>query len=244
MTDEELIALADAPETGNPVSAPEALMTRLEVVAFAAHIFCIKPAEIFEDIRSARVHRARLALYAGLWLRAELSGKRPSYSGIGRVMRRDHSTVIHGTRRAQTIMERDADFIEVVCQIALATVNALPTPSCNAELHGVGGMDQQQERTVDNPKYTEERINSALTRAGIKDIEVYWDGDICSEEEPPVFEAYLRDDGTDVFIKDLGRSFDVTRYCSDGVYRPVGDARTFDKLAELLRDEFLSVEVV
>lgn len=225
-------------------SRTDVQMTKTEIVAFAARLFCIKPGEIFEDIRFARVHRARLALYAGLWLRTELSGKRPSPSAIGRAMRRDHSTVIHGIRRTQYLMERDADFLEAVCRIALATINDLPTSSCNAELHGVGETDQQQERPMDNPKYTEERTNAALVRAGIKDIEVYWNGDIFSEEDPPVFEAYLRDDATGVFIADLGRSFDVTRYCSDGVYRPVGDARTFDKLAELLRDEFLSVEKV
>lgn len=218
-------------------------MTKTEIVAFTAHLFNLKPGDILGDHRFARIHRARLAIYAGLWRRAELSGKQPSYSAIGRVVHRDHSTVIHGLRKAFYMMERDADFVAAVYRIATATVDDLPPlPPCNPELHDVGELDQQQERSMDNPEYTEGRINTAIARSGIKGLKVYWDGEIVSREEPPRFEVYLHEDGTDVFVTDDGRDFGVTRYCSDRVYRPIGSARNYDKLAELLRDTFITTE--
>lgn len=222
-------------------------MTKSEVIRYAAHLFNLKAADILSDRRFANIHRARLALYMGFWERMAIAGRTPCYSAIGRTMRRDHSTIIHGIDRARYIMARDAEFREAVEKIAKATTDDLPIPQlkqeapCNLELHTLDALHQQRERPMDS-EYTEKCINTALDRAGVKSIRAYWDGEIVTPNEPATFDIYVNDDETGVYVTDHGRHFEITRKCEDRVHRPVGSARTFAQLAELLEEEFLTVD--
>lgn len=62
--------------------------------------------------RKGRVIPARFALYKALRLRGW------SYLAIGRFLGRDHATVMHGTKRAEWMAERDAEYAAKVQRIA------------------------------------------------------------------------------------------------------------------------------
>ena len=96
-------------------------LTKSEVIRYAAHLFNLKPADILSDKRLAPIHRARVALYMGFWERMAVAGREPCYSAIGRIMRRDHSTIIHGIAKARYMLTRDADFRQAVEKIVKAT---------------------------------------------------------------------------------------------------------------------------
>lgn len=225
-------------------------LTKSEVIRYAAHLFNLKPADILSDKRAASIHRARVALYMGFWKRMAAAGRQPRYSAIGRIMCRDHSTIIHGIAKARYMLTRDADFREAVQKIVKATTDDLPpfipqpkqqTP-CNLELQALEALHQQRERPMDDPEYTEESINTALKRSGVKSIRVYWDGEIVTPDEPARFDVYVKDDETGVYIADHGHDFEVTRLCDDRRHRPIGSARTYIQLIKVLEDNLLTVE--
>lgn len=83
-------------------------MLTSDLVLAGSKMFNIHPDVIYGDNRTAFICRARFGLYMALYLRGA------SKSQIGRIMRRDHTTVIHGITRAEWIMERDDSFKGVV----------------------------------------------------------------------------------------------------------------------------------
>ena len=197
-------------------------LTKSEVIRYAAHLFNLKPADILSDKRHAPIHRARVALYMGFWERMAVAGREPCYSAIGRIMRRDHSTIIHGIAKARYMLTRDADFRQAVEKIVKATTDDLPKQApCNLKLQDIEAPHQQRERPMDS-EYTEKSINTALDRAGVKSIRAYWDGEIVTPDEPARFDVYVKDDETGVYITDHGHDFEVTRLCDDRVHRPIG----------------------
>ena len=88
---------------------------------------------------------------------------------------------------------------------------------------------------MDNPEYTEARINKALDAARLRRIRAHWDGEIVSSEDPAVFLIYNHSDETDLTVVDGGGAL-IVRTCDDGVFRDVGYATRFEELAELLRE--------
>lgn len=221
-------------------------ITRNEMVRYAAKLFKVSAADILADRRPAHIHRARIALYIAIWEKGRREGKAPSYTSIGRTMQRDHSTIIHGMDKARYLMERDPEFREAVEKIIAATVTDLPPPpavepvykkeTCNPKLHTIELLYQQRERPMDNPEYTEECINTALERAGVKMIRVYWDGEIATSEDPPRFNVYYDEEGTGVTVTDEGRYFEVTRF-NGRSYGMLGSARTLVQLINMLEGE-------
>ena len=83
-------------------------MLASDIVLAGSRMFNIHPDVIYGDDRTAFVCRARFGLYMALHLRGA------SKSQVGRIMRRDHSTVIHGLTRAERMMEKDDAFKRVV----------------------------------------------------------------------------------------------------------------------------------
>ena len=87
---------------------------------------------------------------------------------------------------------------------------------------------------MDNPEYTEKRINAALgslTNA----VSVCWDGEIVCSEDPATFLVLDREgDETRLSVVDDGRSFVLREYCADRVYRAHGEARKFSQIADLI----------
>ena len=79
-----------------------------DIVLAGSKMFNIHPDVIYGDDRTAFVCRARFGLYMALHLRGA------SKSQVGRIMRRDHSTVMHGLTRAERMMEKDDSFKRVV----------------------------------------------------------------------------------------------------------------------------------
>ena len=68
-----------------------------EVIDYTADLFDITALDLTADRRKKHIYRARAALYIGLWIRTELTGRAPSYSMVGRsVGDRDHTTIMHG----------------------------------------------------------------------------------------------------------------------------------------------------
>jgi len=79
-----------------------------DLVLAGSEMFKIHPDVIYADNRTAFVCRARFGLYMALYLRGA------SKTQVGRIMRRDHSTVIHGLIRADRMMKKDDSFKRVV----------------------------------------------------------------------------------------------------------------------------------
>lgn len=65
--------------------------------------------------RQKSIARARLALYAGLYRACETS-----YPEIGRLLKRDHTTVLYGVREAEAAAVADPDYAERLARIVAA----------------------------------------------------------------------------------------------------------------------------
>lgn len=79
-----------------------------EFIAKCCELFDVHPRDLMGPARFHFVTYPRFAAYKALKMRGW------SYSHIGRFMGRDHSTVIHGVRRADYIASRDAHFKECI----------------------------------------------------------------------------------------------------------------------------------
>lgn len=75
------------------------------IVADAAAAFGVSPRELLSYRRSPALLKAR---FAAAWAARE--GTWRSWPEIGRALRRDHSTVIHNSRRAAQLREANAGF--------------------------------------------------------------------------------------------------------------------------------------
>lgn len=83
-------------------------MLAKDIVLVGSEMFNIHPDVIYGDNRTAFICRARFGIYMALHLRGA------SKTQVGRIMRRDHSTIIHGLTRAERMMEKDDAFKRVV----------------------------------------------------------------------------------------------------------------------------------
>lgn len=100
-----------------------------ELVMRASELFCIHPRDLVSDHRFGFLMPARFALYKALRLRGW------SFLRIGALMGKDHSTIIHGVKRADYMMERDALYAEKVNELATANFY---TPLTEKELTDCG----------------------------------------------------------------------------------------------------------
>lgn len=180
-------------------------MLTSDIIRRAALLFDVTPEQILDDNRRRNVHRARLATYMALWMRATARGVEHKYKPIGRSMGgRDHSTIIHGIKRAREEMDKDPEFTKAVIDLATMDKNTpLKKPSCKPPLQKVQVQDQQPKRAkpVLDPELIEEKINAALCAAKIRSIEVYWDGNIVTEMDPATFEVFKRDEPTRLIVR-------------------------------------------
>ena len=83
-------------------------MITSDLVLAGSKMFRVHPDVLYADNRTAFVCRARFGLYLAFYLRGA------SKTQVGRIMRRDHSTIIHGLIRAERMMEKDESFKRVV----------------------------------------------------------------------------------------------------------------------------------
>lgn len=83
-----------------------------QAVTAAACAFEVPRKELISRCRMPAVARARLALYAALYLACETS-----YPELSRYLRRNHTTILLGVRRAEDRMGRDNDYAHAVRRI-------------------------------------------------------------------------------------------------------------------------------
>lgn len=84
-----------------------------EIINECAKLFGVHPRDLVGNTRFGFLIPARFALYKALRMRAW------STSMIGRAIGgRDHSTILHGLKRAEYMMERDSHYAEAVQQLA------------------------------------------------------------------------------------------------------------------------------
>ena len=98
---------------------------------------------------------------------------------------------------------------------------------------------------MDNPEYTEARINEALAAhrpARRARLEVYWDGDIVTRDEPARFRVYIADEETDYCVADSGHAFAIEQWPEASRLVEIGRARTYSGLAERLAAIFVTEE--
>lgn len=98
-----------------------------EIQRAVSEEFGISQAILKSDRRSRKIARAR---FAGYWLAREITTA--SFALIGRMMQRDHTTILHGCTRADYLMEQDAEFREKVQKIRVRLENS-PINSYHAE---------------------------------------------------------------------------------------------------------------
>lgn len=211
-------------------------MLPADVVAYGASLFGLTADQLMPDTRYKALVRARFAIYAGLALRAELSGRAPSTVKIGRIMNRDHATIHYGLQRAQYTMERDAEFLEAVCAIATVDLLTFEKSICKPSLQTVEVKHQQRSKTMEHPEYVEQVINAALQKLGQRKLSVYWDGAVIERGEPNSFDVLFDDDDTPFFVEDAGARLFLYRRGANLQVTEYAEVRTYQDMAKVLAD--------
>lgn len=79
-----------------------------EIIAYCCEIFCVHPRDLLGPARFGFLLPARFALYKALTARGW------SHNRTGAKLNRDRTTITHGVRRAEYLMERDPQFARKV----------------------------------------------------------------------------------------------------------------------------------
>lgn len=88
---------------------------RLIMARRASKLFDLPLREVLSDERLARIMPARFAMYKALRMR---DAKKWSYPKIAKIFRKkDHSTIMHGVKRAEYIMERSPEYTAKVLEL-------------------------------------------------------------------------------------------------------------------------------
>lgn len=96
-----------------PPSDPTPVEIVADIVGATAELLDVPSAAIRGRRRPAKIVRARFVVYwLGWW-----SGI--SYSELGRILDRDHSTILSGVRRMNQELRIDAELVDLVRAIAL-----------------------------------------------------------------------------------------------------------------------------
>lgn len=88
------------------------LLEQQPIVQRCAELFLIAPRDLVGRYRFDFVMRARFALYLAL----RLQGR--SYQNIGKIVDRDHSTIMNGVDRAEWFFKRDSVFAQRVQELS------------------------------------------------------------------------------------------------------------------------------
>jgi chromosomal replication initiation ATPase DnaA len=86
------------------------------MVQKASELFKVHPRDLISTYRFNFIVRARFAMYLALRQRGW------SYPKIGRLLKRDHSSVVHGVKRAQYMVEKDPDFAAKVQELTMINI--------------------------------------------------------------------------------------------------------------------------
>lgn len=86
-----------------------------QAVTAAACAFEVPRRELISRCRLPAVARARLALYAALYQTCETS-----YPELARYLRRDHTSILSGCRKARAMADADPDYAALLARITEA----------------------------------------------------------------------------------------------------------------------------
>lgn len=203
-----------------------------DIVAHTARIFKVTPEDIMADNRHAKVHRARLALYAGLYLRLQRRGQYRRYAPIGKWLNRHHTSVMVGVRRAREIMAEDKAYAEIVEHIASLSQESACKPELQMLPREASATPMTRSITVRHPEDLEAQINKTLEERR-SPIRVYWDGELIERDTPPVLDIYFGEHETPYFIED-GRSLRIVERVGPRHYREFDSIRYYDDCADAL----------
>jgi len=93
----------------------------------AADLFDMSVAELDSPARFSYIMPARFAVYKALHLRGW------TYSRIGRLLGKDHSTIMYGVSRADYMIERDEEYAAQVLHLASMRLTPVPISSVALE---------------------------------------------------------------------------------------------------------------
>lgn len=99
---------------------------RRRIMKAAADLFDMSVAELDSPARFSYIMPARFAVYKALHLRGW------TYSRIGRLLGKDHSTIMYGVSRADYMIERDEEYAAQV--LHLASMRLTPGPISSVAL--------------------------------------------------------------------------------------------------------------
>lgn len=99
---------------------------KTKIVKRASELFDVHPKDIVGCARYQFIMPARFAVWKAL------KGRGWSYVRIGRMFDRDHSTILHGVRKADYLAERDADYAQKIEE--LTEMRFVPTALSREEL--------------------------------------------------------------------------------------------------------------
>lgn len=85
---------------------------KTEIILYCARLFNVPTSRLKGQSRGEGAREARFALYLALHRRGH------SYSAIGHMLGRHHSTVMHGVREADVLIAQDADYAAKVAELA------------------------------------------------------------------------------------------------------------------------------
>jgi hypothetical protein len=110
-----------------------------DIVMLASEEFGVSRLDLLSPRRASKIAAARIAVYglARYWTSK-------SYPQIGKVLGRDHTSVLYGVRRFEETVRRDPDFERRVrkIEIVLAYLSLLSAcPSGHASVHGLVQTD-------------------------------------------------------------------------------------------------------
>jgi len=167
-----------------------------DVINYATKAFLLSR----EDVLSAQ--RARPLVLCRGAIAGALRARGVSYSSIGRMLNRDHSSIIHYCDAlyrdyltdprygplVRVVLDRftlDQETFGAAQQVALAKAVEhanLKKSACKVKLQKVAKAPQQRRYPMLHPEKVEQEIASALKRAKLRSLEVLWDGAIIERD--------------------------------------------------------------
>lgn len=210
-----------------------------DIINYAAWLFKVDAGDLLSHKRGQRVMRARFALYLALARRNVALRGKPHPTGIGRSVKRDHSTVVYGLKRAEYIAQRDPAFAAAVGRIASYNHDTeddaamREEKACNERLQVLRALHQQRkEQTMSKAEHIEETINKRLAELN-SNVNIWWDGAIYGKDEPASFNVYIGDDETPFFVQD-GRYLRIMQHTGRSSVGEIDSVRYYDDVADAL----------
>lgn len=170
-----------------------------------------------------------------------------STTKIGRMLNRDHSSIVHYLREVGPVYCRNPIHGALIREVLdwertgaetmeLYRQHLAQEKVCNPVLQPVVEEPQQRKGTkMLHPEETEKQIAEALKAEKLRNVEAIWNGDIICAGEPAVFDIYRDGEKTDMYVYDEGPRFTLYYY-EDRCTHEVASTRSYAKLAKLLRE--------